>query len=45
MSRSRSAREWEEWRREVALFRYTLVREPADPSLSPAEREGVRYSV
>jgi putative transposase len=38
MSRSRSAREWEEWRREVALFRYTLVREPADPSLSPAER-------
>jgi putative transposase len=38
MSRSRSAREREEWRREVALFRYTLVREPADRSLSPRER-------
>ena len=38
MSRSRSAREREEWRREVALFRYTLVREPADPSLSNRER-------
>jgi len=38
MSRSRSARERAEWRREVALFRYTLVREPADPSLSKAER-------
>jgi putative transposase len=34
MSRSPSAREREEWRREVALFRYTLVREPADPGLS-----------
>jgi putative transposase len=38
MPRSRSAREQEEWRREVALFRYTLVREPADPGLSSAER-------
>jgi putative transposase len=38
MSRARSAREQEEWRREVALFRYTLVREPADPSLSPRDR-------
>jgi putative transposase len=38
MPRTRSAREQEEWRREVALFRYTLVREPADPSLSKAER-------
>jgi putative transposase len=38
MPRSRSAREQEEWRREVALFRYTLVREPADPGLSKAER-------
>jgi len=38
MSRSPSAGEREEWRREVALFRYTLVREPADPSLSKAER-------
>lgn len=38
MAKSRSAREWEQWRREVALFRYTLVREPADPSLSNAER-------
>src|SRR5215212_5614583 len=38
MPRSRSAREQEEWRREVALFRYTLVREPADPGFSKAER-------
>jgi putative transposase len=38
MPRSPSAREREEWRREVALFRYTLVREPADPGLSKAER-------
>ena len=38
MSKSRSAREQEEWRREVALFRYTLVREPADRSLSNVER-------
>jgi putative transposase len=38
MPRTRSAREREEWRREVALFRYTLVREPADCSLSKAER-------
>jgi|1185.fasta_scaffold42142_2 putative transposase len=38
MSRSRSPREREQWRREVALFRYTLVREPADPSLSMRER-------
>jgi putative transposase len=38
MSRSRSAREREEWRREVALFRYSLVREPADRGLSKAER-------
>ncbi len=38
MSRSRSEREREQWRREVALFRYTLVREPADPALSKAER-------
>lgn len=38
MAKSRSAREWEQWRREVALFRYTLAREPADPSLSNAER-------
>jgi hypothetical protein len=38
MPTSPSAREREEWRREVALFRYTLVREPADPGLSNAER-------
>jgi putative transposase len=38
MPKSRSAREQEERRREVALFRYTLVREPADLSLSNAER-------
>ncbi|MCA1678871.1 MAG: DDE-type integrase/transposase/recombinase, partial [Actinobacteria bacterium] len=38
MPRSPSAREREQWRREVALFRYTLIREPADPSLSKAER-------
>jgi putative transposase len=38
MPRTRSEREREEWRREVALFRYTLVREPADPDLSKAER-------
>ncbi len=38
MPRSRSAREQQEWRREVALFRYTLVRELADASLSPRER-------
>ena len=38
MPKSRSAREQGEWRREVALFRYTLVREPADPGLSKAER-------
>jgi putative transposase len=38
MSRSRSERDRERWRREVALFRYTLVRESADPSLSKAER-------
>ena len=38
MPRSRSAREWEQRRREVALFRYSLVREPADPGLSKAER-------
>ncbi len=38
MSKSRSPREQEEWRREVALFRYVLVREAADLSLSPRER-------
>jgi putative transposase len=38
MSKSLSEREREEWRREVALFRYTLVREAADPGLSKAER-------
>jgi len=38
MPRARSARESEEWRREVALFRYSLVREPADPGLSKVER-------
>lgn len=38
MPRERSVREREEWRREVALFRYTLVREAADPSLSNRER-------
>lgn len=38
MAGSRSACEREEWRREVALFRYTLVREPADAGLSKAER-------
>ena len=30
--------EWEEWRREVALFRYALVRDPADPALSSRQR-------
>ncbi|MCA1679407.1 MAG: DDE-type integrase/transposase/recombinase [Actinobacteria bacterium] len=38
MPRSRSERDREEWRREVALFRYSLVREPADAGLSKAER-------
>jgi putative transposase len=38
MPKARSLREQEEWRREVALFRYTLVREPADPSLSSRDR-------
>jgi putative transposase len=38
MPRSRGEREREQWRREVALFRYSLVREPADPGLSKAER-------
>ena len=38
MPRTRSAGELAEWRREVALFRYSLVREAADPGLSTAER-------
>lgn len=38
MSKSRSPREQEEWRREVALFRYALVRELADPQLSARQR-------
>lgn len=38
MLRTRSAGELAEWRREVALFRYGLVREAADPGLSKAER-------
>lgn len=38
MSRTRSGGELAEWRREVALFRYSLVREAADPGLSKAER-------
>jgi putative transposase len=38
MSRARTDVEREQWRRDVALFRYTLVREPADPSLSKAQR-------
>jgi putative transposase len=38
MPRARTEGEFEERRREVALFRYTLVREPADRSLSNAER-------
>ena len=38
MSKTRSPQEWEEWRREVALFRYALVRELADPALSRAQR-------
>ena len=27
-----------DYRRDVALFRYTLIREPADPVLTKAER-------
>jgi putative transposase len=38
MPRKRSAGELAEWRREVALFRYSLVREASDPGLSKAER-------
>ncbi len=38
MSRTRSPQEWEEWRREVALFRYALVRDLADPDLSSRQR-------
>jgi putative transposase len=38
MSNERSSNGWEDWRREVALFRYTLIREPADPSLTPTQR-------
>jgi putative transposase len=38
MSRTRSPEEWEEWRREVALFRYALARECVDPSLTARER-------
>lgn len=38
MSRARTEKELRERRREVALFRYTLVREPADLSLSARER-------
>jgi len=38
MSRARTDVEWEQWRREVALFRYTLVREAADASLSKTQR-------
>lgn len=38
MPRTRTAREWEEWRREVALFRYALARECADPGLSSRQR-------
>jgi len=38
MPRTRSAGELAEWRRDVALFRYSLVREAADPGLSMAER-------
>src|SRR4051794_34949465 len=38
MPRTRNAGELAEWRREVALFRYSLVREAADPGLSTAER-------
>jgi putative transposase len=38
VSKSRSARSGEEWRRDVALFRYALIRDAADPALSKAER-------
>jgi putative transposase len=38
MSRGRSARSGEEWRRDVALFRYAPIRDAADPALSKAER-------
>ena len=38
MSKGRSARSTEEWRRDVALFRYALIRDAADPALSKAER-------
>jgi putative transposase len=38
MSKSRSPQEWEERRREVALFRYALVRDLADPDLSSRQR-------
>src|SRR3954451_10891 len=38
MSKTRSSQEWEEWRREVALFRYALVRDLADPELSSRQR-------
>jgi putative transposase len=38
MPRARTARELEQRRRDVALFRYALVREAIDPALSKAER-------
>jgi putative transposase len=38
MSKSRSPQEWEEWRREVALFRYALARECVDSALTARER-------
>lgn len=38
MVKTRRAWSVQEWRREVALFRYGLVREAADPALSKAER-------
>jgi putative transposase len=38
VSKGGSARSGEQWRRDVALFRYALIREAADPALSNAER-------
>jgi putative transposase len=38
MTNRRGERSSEAWRREIGLFRYTLVRAAADPALSSAER-------
>src|SRR3954453_14658308 len=38
MPRTRMPQQWEQRRREVALFRYALVRDLADPHLSSRQR-------